>query len=335
VLVLLVALSAAGMVWLTWPDREAPGSDRAAIRLAPRTSAEQEAVRDVTRWLVDVDAMVLLESEAGIVQPTRHEDIPAGEFDLIELTLDDQNSARTPLTDADFIRLRQVRTLRRCIVRALGLSDEAFGFLANNPDLTWVELVLLSGTDTLFEHVAGLSRLEELRITASRRVTGSNLANAAWLNSIQTVDLTSTSAGDAALRVLADCPNLVHVNFTRTPITDDGVLALRRAQRLRILWLPNCGQVTEEALLEVLPALTNLQQLCLSSLPCGDATAEAISRLPNLHKVDLGGTRLTDAGLARLAGMPSLRRLELDLAEFSREAIAAFKEATPKCDVGR
>src|SRR4029077_679439 len=64
--------------------------------------------------------------------------LPAGDFELLGLSLDRRQWKGAPPTDADLKHFRGTRTLHTLWVYTPDLGDAAFSFLADNPYLTTV-----------------------------------------------------------------------------------------------------------------------------------------------------------------------------------------------------
>jgi hypothetical protein len=79
------------------------------------------------------------------------------------------------------------------------------------------------------------------------------------------------------LRKAADLSNVRHIFLSDAPITDAGLVHLRR--------------------------MTGLQSLCLHNMRITDAGADNLKGLTNLEMLWLANTQITDAGLVNFAGM--------------------------------
>ncbi len=131
------------------------------------------------------------------------------------------NNPPVPLGDAEFMRLRQFTRLRELNLSATGITDA---------DL---------------KHLAGLRRLEDLRLYDNPRITGSGLACLAQMHSLKMLGLSFTSIGDAGLGCLPEIPSLRSLELMRTPITDAGLERLSTLRGLENLDILET-RVTEE-----------------------------------------------------------------------------------------
>lgn len=116
------------------------------------------------------------------------------------------------------------------------------------------------------------------------------------------------SLDDAGFKKIAPVlPHLVTVDLSSTKITDSSVAQLAAAKNLRLVRLAET-------------AIT-------------DAAIDTLVKLPSLESINLYGTKVTDAGVAKLAELPNLKHLYLWQTPVTPEAIKAFQEKVPGCEV--
>ncbi len=119
--------------------------------------------REAAKWLVANGGSCRVASNKAELEVKTEKEIPAGKFDIVELTFDRLVSPGAPPTDADFKVFNGIKTLRRVWVRTTGLGDEAFLFLAANPELAWINLEGVADlTDGVLLHFANGRKLGEL-----------------------------------------------------------------------------------------------------------------------------------------------------------------------------
>ena len=188
----------------------------------------------------------------------------------------------------------------------------------------------------MLKYIAGLARLENLKLAHAPRLTGRGFTNAAWLPALKTAEFYFTALDDVALEALAGCPKLDRLVVSDTRITDAGLRALARARALRVLSVEHATRLTARGMAEALPRLGTLQELNANDTPFGDAAAAAISTtLTNLAKLDLRGCPLSDVGLAKLATIPSLRTLNIASTRVTAAGRDAFAAQCPQCVLER
>jgi uncharacterized membrane protein len=102
-------------------------------------------------------------------------------------------------------------------------------------------------------------------------------------------------------------PHLSTVDLSATKITDKSVAALESAK--------------------------NLRQVRLSETGVTDASIDTLLKLSGLESINFYGTKVTDAGIQKLSALPKLKRLYLWQTAVTPDAVKAFKEKAPKCEV--
>ncbi|MEY2407604.1 MAG: eukaryotic-like serine/threonine-protein kinase [Verrucomicrobiota bacterium] len=335
VVVQIIIICSLVILWMRAPRSDsAPLAGAAMTHLPARPPA---TVRDAARWLVKERADFKILSGGRETDVKSEQDIPEGEFQIVSLWFDRwiNGPPQPPPPHEEFEVLRAIKTLRFVWIRLPGLSESAFGFLAENPDLNAVFIDSpLDATDQLLTPLAGLSHLESLTIGRAPGLAGRNLADAAWLTRIQHLDLMSTGLDDDALQTLTNCTRLNHLRVSSTSLTREGLRTLGSLRRLTELLAGDCRLITEQDWIEVLPGLHRLTRLELEASPYGDETAAVIGgSLTNLTELNLTNTKLTDAGLARLAALPWLRALRVAGTRTTSDGLAAFKKAHPQCKI--
>ncbi|MDX2041378.1 MAG: hypothetical protein SF097_09015 [Acidobacteriota bacterium] len=166
------------------------------------------------------------------------------------------------------------------------LTDDGLRHLARMPQLQELDL---SGwhsriTDRGLEVLRHLPALRKFQMCWPQRITDAGVANLAFCDQLERVDLLGTPTGDGAIRALAGKPRLSHFK-TGNQVTDDGL-----------------------ALLHEFPVFKSWQGGEISMTLLGfDAE-------PN-HLLARGS--FTDRGIAKLVGLDGLFGLNLDASELA------------------
>jgi Leucine Rich Repeat (LRR) protein len=124
------------------------------------------------------------------------------------------------------------------------------------------------------------------------------------------------------------------LEIVRMQVTDLGIAQLRSLKRLRSLDLTGVN-VTAQGI-EALVGLPGLQNLVLAHAPhIDDSSVAAICRLRQLKALDLRGTRIGNGALRQLSGIRTLKKISLSGAGVTADAVAAFRQERPDCEVLR
>jgi ankyrin repeat protein len=110
-------------------------------------------------------------------------------------------------------------------------------------------------------------------------------------------------------------------------LSDDDLVQLLRAPRLRSLELPNV--TLSHAHLKDIAQLSGVTNLSLMESRFSEADLQQISRMPDLESLDLKRTQLTDTGLAALTRLPKLRDLDVSETRVTRSGLSHFRIARP------
>jgi hypothetical protein len=239
-------------------------------------------------------------------------DIPAGRFDIIELSIDRLNSVLPPLKTKDMLPLVGLRDLRRVNIRPSGsaLSDEAFAFLAGNEELNWINLEGVTDvTDEVLVYLGNAKKLDALGIQYATKFTGKGLDKLPCVETLTVLELLASG------------------------ISDDGLKAISAFKKLRSLRI-TAGTASDKSF-ALLGSLKSLASLTVSTTAFGNKGAEAVAGLTGLTRLDASNTKLTNAGLEKLYSLKNLTELILNGTEVSPKAAADFQKALPQCRVSR
>jgi len=288
--------------------------------------------REAAKWLVANGGSCRVAYNKIEQEVKTEKEIPPGKFDIVELSFDRQTSPGAPPTDADFKVFNGIRSLRRVWVRTTGLSDAAFGFLAANAELAWLNLEGVPDvTDGVLQHVSNARKLSSCQVIGAVGFTGKGLAQMRWLPLLLYADFLGSSIGDEGLKALAGCAKLrsLRIASTNCTATDAGLAALA-ASGLTSLNVDGCPKFSDAGFWS-LRGMKSLKDLTAARTAFGDEAAAAISKLTALETLDLSSTALTDAGIVKLSTLTKLKTLTVRGSKVSAAGVDAVKKALPKC----
>lgn len=121
------------------------------------------------------------------------------------------------------------------------------------------------------------------------------------------VSLHGQPISDQLLTKLTAMPNIRNLDVSNTPISANGLGALRGTQ---------------------------LQWLSAANTAVGDNSVAALSGMPSLRHVDLSHTAVSDGGLVHLRSLPNLRSLNVEGTQTSRFGIGYLEKANPELKIG-
>jgi hypothetical protein len=233
------------------------------------------------------------------------------------------------VTDAVMPRLAQLDHVTHLhIAGAQALTDEGVEHLARMPQLEDLELGGWSSpvTDRGLAALRQLSELRRFQACWTQGITDSGLANLAFCDRLEDVNLLGTTAGDGVIQALAGKPHLRHFKSGRG-VTDDG---LRCLHDLPIFKTWRSGEIkyglmsadAEPNHLSIDGPFTNAGLGSLIGLDglfgltffwhCRQFTSAGLERLkhlPNLGFLGCEGEHCDDEAMRHIAAMPALRML--------------------------
>jgi cellulose synthase/poly-beta-1,6-N-acetylglucosamine synthase-like glycosyltransferase/Leucine-rich repeat (LRR) protein len=238
--------------------------------------------------------------------------------------------------------------LRRLVLSATGVNDDALKEIGSFPKLQELELdgtnvtsgvfpyfeslkqlknLSLAGTqvtDAGFEAVGKLTSLESLNLNRTK-IRGQGLRHLASLKKLKSLDLGDTKLDDGDLSAFGKLTQLESLSLENTPITGAGFGQLKGLGQLTALNL-NKTRVGDSALRQ-LGKLPRLQRLQLSSTRVADGgLTHILASSGQLNYLDLFGTNITDAGLASLQNKQGLQALFLGGTQTSDLGLSYFKK---------
>lgn len=158
-------------------------------------------------------------------------------------------------------------------------------------------------TDKALEAVAVLKRLKSLNLSQCAQLTDKCFFHIKELPSLVTLQMDMTKITDRGvchfLENAACCPNLVHLSFSGTNITDHSLQAMSGLKALKILALGS----TKITSLDVVRHLHQLENLNVSHTSIHDDSLIALENHPSLVSLSLLSTNISDDGLCHLQGL--------------------------------
>jgi Leucine-rich repeat (LRR) protein len=172
--------------------------------------------------------------------------------------------------------------------------------------LAVVVAVPLVAIDTSW--IAGLGG--KVEHDAQGRIVAVNLRGA-WVSDVQMVDL-------------ARLPDLERLDLSHTRITDEGMLNLKPAPKIRELKLYYSEWITDQGLTAI-KEWKNLKRLDLRGTRISDGTLEILSHMPGLEALDIAHTEVTDVGLDNLITLVNLKELSLGRGRLSNAGLVTVR----------
>ncbi|MEY2599680.1 MAG: hypothetical protein RLZZ142_1939 [Verrucomicrobiota bacterium] len=212
------------------------------------------------------------------------------------------------------------------------ITNEHAALLPSLPDLESLEIHEASFDDSAAQHLAKLSKLRRLTISAvdrfqkagfpriqwsypwlakvenRPRLTGKALAAFGALPALDFLDVRDTRVQSPELAVLASFPKLTEIGLPH-PIDEEALQALQSCKLLSAVILGNREVGAKE--IELLAKLPSLKRLSLRNARLSNETLAALAKLKSLTALVLYDCGLTDAHLEHLGKPPSLAQLEL------------------------
>ena len=213
-------------------------------------------------------------------------------------------------------------------------AEEALQALRYVPELRYLELIRIGGTDTELSELAKLKHLRRLEINGCS-LNGSSLKYLSDSKNFWFASLSGESVTDELGEGLKELNSLRILELDGTSVTGKvgvGFSSFQNLEQLEVTsssvdsrigsHLEPCVSLKRLNLRDnpiddnfVIPAeqLSQLEWVILSDTTVGDQTCEQLSQLPKLRTLWLDSTKVTDAGLKALADRVDLPLKELSL----------------------
>jgi Leucine-rich repeat (LRR) protein len=161
----------------------------------------------------------------------------------------------------------------------------------------WCLLLIAGGTLAAAESTDWIERLGgSVERDAAGRIVGVNLRGS-WVN-------------DADMLSLAAMSDLERLDLSHTRITDEGMLRLKSAPKIRDLNLFYAEWITDQGLTAI-REWKHLKRLNVRGTRISDGTLEIVSHIAGLEALDIAHTSVTDNGLDYLITLVNLKELSL------------------------
>jgi hypothetical protein len=141
---------------------------------------------------------------------------------------------------------------------------------------------------------------------------------------VQGIEARRCSLQDADLAAVAGLKHLTWLEIGWGPVTDVGLVHLKRVTSLERLYLHDLD-LTDVAM-ENLAGLANLEALSLKNTRISGKGLVHVVGLKKLQALNLAGTQVDDAGLAHLAGLPKLETVCLEKTRVTGKGLAHLKK---------
>jgi hypothetical protein len=140
------------------------------------------------------------------------------------------------------------------------------------------------------------------------RVGGKVERNAA--GAVVAVNLRGTWVNDAEMAYLAELPELGKLDLSHTRISDEGMLRLKGAPKIRELNLYYAEWITDQGMTAIRD-WKHLKRLNVRGTRVSDGAMEIVSHLTGLEALDIAHTPVTDNGLDYLITLVHLKELAM------------------------
>ncbi|RUS73795.1 hypothetical protein EGW08_018434 [Elysia chlorotica] len=152
-------------------------------------------------------------------------------------------------------------------------------------------------TDAGLNYIKGMTALKVINLSGCSQITNHCFTVFSAFPSLHSLLLEGSGVTDAGVMQFAEshaCPQLVHLDLSRTSVTQDIFPALQGFKKLKSLFLKQC-QVSGLAGIE---SVSRLETLDLSETGIRTDSVLCLTRLPCLVNVSLTGTQFVQGDLA-------------------------------------
>lgn len=146
---------------------------------------------------------------------------------------------------------------------------------------------------------------------SANRIVAVNLRGS-WIND-----------GDEMTR-LAELPHLETLDLSHTRITDEGLLRLKAAPKIRDLSLFYAEWITDQGMTAIRD-WKHLKRLNVRGTRISDGTLELVGKLTDLEALDIAHTSVTDNGLEQLITLVHLKELALGRGRLTYKALGILR----------
>jgi serine/threonine protein kinase len=268
----------------------------------------------------------------------------------------------TKVTDDVALTLASSIDLRVLDLSDTQVTDRACRELAKHPLLEDLHLSHTQITDVGLKELAACSNLHALYVAGNKSITAESVAHLQALSRLQILDVSETSLGDEAIKVLARFPQLRNLDMTSTNLSREGAFRLQEALPRAVVMHPELPQLEADehvdawvktqkgtvgkwitevsdapfaisnvrfptnggptAGSENLVGLRSIVRLTWPNLRGADSEAVSMASLDSLETLELVGSDLSDDGLRRLTSLSNLIWLNIDGSKVTKAGLS-------------
>lgn len=224
-----------------------------------------------------------------------------------------------PDTDALFRIISGLTDLRSLPLKGIKLDRRHLDVIRGSGSIGYLEL---SNAGLVDESITDL--------LAGRNLWGLNLTQneitvipPGEAGRLAILDFRDTRIGDDEARTIARrFPRIVHINLTRTKVTDAGIQSLGDLSNLSFLEFSgvNVGDLGMGSLSQ----LSKLKMLLINDTKVSDKGFGPAAGMDALETVQIRGTRIGDEGFGLLAGHPRLQLVHVEHTRISDDGLVKF-----------
>jgi hypothetical protein len=141
---------------------------------------------------------------------------------------------------------------------------------------------------------------------------------------IVAVNLRGCWINDAEMIELARMPDLERLDLSHTRISDEGMLNLKPAPKIKDLKLFYAEWITDQGLTAI-KEWKHLKRLDLRGTRISDGTLETVSKITGLEALDIAHTEVTDVGLENLITLINLKELAVGKGRLSNAGLTMVR----------
>jgi Leucine-rich repeat (LRR) protein len=186
-------------------------------------------------------------------------------------------------------------------------------------------------TDDGLAALPGLSRLGSLHLNGGDSISDNGLKHVAGMTGLGELVLSASRITDGGLAHLSNLDQLGTLRIGFPQVTDDGFRHIAGLWRLNALELGNAN--VTGAGLKHLTKLGQLTSLFLLNCPVTDEGLKTIVGLESLQELQLNQTKVTNASVDTLKKLTKLKKLYLNDSPVSNTGRLELKKALPECEV--
>src|SRR5262245_10495485 len=141
---------------------------------------------------------------------------------------------------------------------------------------------------------------------------------------IVAVNLRGSWINDAEMIDLARLPDLERLDLSHTRISDEGMLNLKPAPKIKELKLFYSEWITDQGMTAI-KQWKHLKRLDLRGTRISDGALEIVSHMPGLEALDIAHTEVTDLGLENLITLVNLKELAVGRGRLSNAGLVSIR----------